>query len=156
MTTRNKQWPILLLTVALAFAGCNRKTLYHRYAHTPLTEWERADTLKFSMKPAVRSAVVQRDVEVRISEQYPFQSLNLVIEQTTLPSNVVRRDTLDCKLIDPNGNILGDGITLFQYRFHLPDTSLSEGDSVSISIHHNMKREMLPGISDVGIRLTAY
>ena len=87
---------------------------------------------------------------------YPFQSINLIVEQTTLPARLFRRDTLNCNLVTAKGKIKGEGITLYQYRFALPDISLNEGDSLSVSIRHNMKREILPGIADIGLRLTAY
>ena len=120
-----------------------------------MTGWEKNDTLTFSVKVKER-AVVKRDVELRISGEYPFQRLNLIIDQTTYPTGISRRDTLNCDLIDPQGNIRGRGLSLYQYRFHMTDISLNEGDSLCVSIRHNMKRETLPGIADIGLRLTAY
>ena len=146
---------LIVLTVALAFAGCNRKTIYHHYEHTPVAGWEKNDTLTFTVKAKER-AVVQRDVELRISGEYPFQRLNLVIEQTTYPAGISRRDTLNCDLIDPQGNIQGQGLSLYQYRFHMTDISLNEGDSLCVNIRHNMKRELLSGVNDVGLRLRTY
>ena len=147
---------LIITTVALALAGCNRDTIYHHYKHTPLTGWEKNDTLLFHVPTASRRAVVKRFVEVRIAGDYPFQSINLIVEQTTLPARLFRRDTLNCNLITAGGKIKGEGITLYQYRFALPDISLNEGDSLAVSIHHNMKREILPGIADIGLRLTTY
>ena len=146
---------ISILAVALAVASCDRKTIYHHYEHTPLSGWEKDDTLFFSMKPITQAAVLHRDIELRTDDSYPFRSLNLIVEQTTFPSRLIRRDTLDCQLVTPDGTMLGRGITLYQYRFRLPDVSLTEGDSLSLSIHHNMRRETLPGIADVGIRMMA-
>lgn len=146
---------LFALTVALAIAGCNRKTIYHHYEHAPVAGWEKSDTLTFTVKAKER-AVVQRDVELRISGDYPFQQLNLIVEQTAYPAAIRRRDTLNCNLIDPQGNIDGKGLSLYQYRFHMTDISLNEGDSLCVRIRHNMKREILPGIADVGLRLTAY
>lgn len=146
----------MLLTVALVIAGCNRNTIYHHYEHTPLAGWEKNDVVTFAVPAAKERAVVQRDIELRISEDFPFQAINLVVEQTTYPSAIRRRDTLNCKLFDPKGNIKGSGMSLYQYHFHLPDISLNQGDSLSVTIHHNMKREILPGIADIGLILTAY
>ena len=95
-------------------------------------------------------------MELRISGEYPFQRLNLVIEQTTYPAGISRRDTLNCDLIDPQGNIQGQGLSLYQYRFHMTDISLNEGDSLCVNIRHNMKRELLSGVTDVGLRLRTY
>lgn len=136
--------------------GCGRKTIYHHYEHTPLTGWEKDDTLFFSVEHMTHDAVVQRDVELRIADNYPFRSLSLVVEQTVQPSCHSRRDTLDCQFMTPDGKILGQGITLYQYRFPLPDVKLNEGDTLSLRVYHNMRRETLAGIADIGIRMAAY
>lgn len=156
---RNRPWHLAaasMITVALALAGCNRKTLYHHYEHTPLAGWEKSDTLYFSVKPNTSRTTIRRDVELRITSAYPFKGLNLVVEQTALPSQQSRHDTIDCRLTDDEGYTLGNGITLYQYRFELPDATINQGDSLRLSIRHNMKRETLPGIADIGIRLTTY
>ena len=146
-----------MITVALAItAGCNRKTIYHQYEHTPLAGWEKNDTLVYQLPPAEERAVVQRDVELRVSVDYPFRSVCLIIEQTVFPSRRSRCDTLKCELVSAECKVMGSGVSLYQYLFHLPDISLNKGDSLRIGIRHDMKREILPGIADVGLRLTAY
>ena len=147
---------LTLITVALAMAGCNRKTIYHHYEQTLLTGWEKNDTLQFCIPASRVRAVVQRDIELRISGDYPFQRLSLIVEQTTLPSHIFRRDTVNCPLITQKGAVMGRGVSLYQYRHPMSDISLNEGDSLVIHIRHNMKREILPGIADIGVRLTAY
>lgn len=158
MTRRISKWWLaaVLLTTMTAMSSCEQQTLYHHYEHTPLSAWEKSDTLFFTVKKMKDRAVIRRDVELRFTDRYPYQQLNIVVEQTTLPSRYMRRDTLDCRLISSKGDILGKGVMLFEQTFHLPDISLNEGDSLLFRIHHNMKRESLPGISDIGIRLTAY
>ena len=146
----------MLLTVVLAIAGCDRKIVYHHYEPTSLAGWEKDDTLFFVVRRVPQTAVLRRDVELRTDGSYPFQSLSLIVEQTTFPAGLTRRDTLDCRLVTPDGTVTGRGITLYQYRFPLPTASLTRGDSVCLSIRHNMRRETLTGIADVGIRLTAY
>jgi len=154
---RNRHLTYLtLLTVALVTASCNRNVIFHHYEPTAIEGWERTDTLKFSVATAKERAVLQRDIELRITDSYPYRQLSLVVEQTTLPAGLHRTDIVNCELVGAEGKISGRGLTLYQYRFHLPDASLNEGDSLCFSIHHNMRREELPGVSDVGIKLTAY
>jgi gliding motility-associated lipoprotein GldH len=56
--------------------------------------------------------------------------------------------------MNTRGNTRGQGINYYQYNFHIADVALIEGDSLRISIRHDMKREILPGISDIGIIMT--
>ena len=61
---------------------------------------------------------------------------------------------IDCDLISEEGGIEGDGISFFQYQFSIRDLSLHQGDSIHVSLTHNMKREIMPGVADVGLRLS--
>jgi len=93
------------------------------------------------------------EVGLRISEDFPFMKLNLIVEQTVMPSQEKRCDTIQCNLIDEYSNIKGQGISSYQFRFPLTTIELKEGDRLRIAIRHDMKREILPGISDIGIRM---
>lgn len=156
MSRKSNKWLYLILCLTVAFISCDRKTIYHHYEHTPLAGWEKEDTLFFAIGRMTHKSTLQRDVELRTADNYPFRSLSLIVEQTVLPSGQMSRDTIDCDLTTPDGNIIGQGITLYQYRYPLPAVSLNEGDSISLRIYHNMRREVLAGIADVGIRLTTY
>ena len=150
---RKNRIVILLLTVALALAGCNRKTIYSHYEHTPINGWERVDDLSFTLSPVRMGGTFREEIGLRINGAYPFMGLTLIVEQQVFPSGITRSDTLSCKLIDNDGTILGEGISFYQYNFHVNTLRLHEGDSLHITVRHNMKREIMPGVSDVGIRL---
>jgi gliding motility-associated lipoprotein GldH len=61
---------------------------------------------------------------------------------------------LDCDLIDEHGNAMGQGVSQYQYRFPLKTLQLHRGDSLHVSVHHDMNREILPGITSIGIKLS--
>ena len=144
---------MLMITVALALAGCNRKTIYSHYEHTPIGGWEKVDHLSFTLSPVPESGDFSEEVGLRINGAYPFMGLTLIVEQQTWPTGYMRSDTLSCNLIDEDGTILGEGISFYQYNFPMNNITLTEGDSLHVSIRHNMKREILPGISDIGLTL---
>ena len=56
-------------------------------------------------------------------------------------------------IIDSKGNVEGKGVSYYQYDFPLSTLRLEKGDSLALVVRHAMKREILPGISDVGIML---
>lgn len=135
-------------------ASCNRKIVFDRYQSTDIEGWEKNDTLIFCVPPVAEAGVYKEEVGLRINAAYPFTGLSLVVEQTLHPANVTRRDTLNCRLITDKGSVKGRGVVSYQYAFHLTNITLVPNDSLTVRIHHNMRREILPGISDVGIRLT--
>lgn len=145
---------LTLLTVAATLVSCNRKTVYDHYVHTPIVGWEKNDTLSFYLSPMAESATYKEELGLRVNGAYPFMDLCLVVEQHVLPGNLVLRDTVNCKLADNMGQMKGHGISFYQYNIPVTELRLGEGDSLVVFIRHNMKREILPGISDVGIKLS--
>ena len=152
---RNKLFLLAtIFTVTLGFTSCNRKTIYNHYNHTPLTGWERNDTLTFGIKPMADDGVYKEELGLRINELYPFMKLTLVVEQEIIPSGIIRYDTLSCQLVHKNGDVKSNGVNYYQYNYHVTNLSLNKGDSVTVRVRHNMKREIMPGISDIGIKLS--
>lgn len=154
---RRKNRHILLnisLCGLLLCTACKNKTTYSHYEHVPILGWEKNDTLSFVIVPIKQSGLYQEQIGIRINGSYPFMGLTLIVEQTRFPSMETHNDTLNYELIDKEGNVKGKGVSHYQYSFPLKMLSLQENDSLSINIRHDMKREILPGISDIGISLT--
>ena len=142
-----------MLTVAATVMSCNRKTVYDHYQPVAQEGWNKDDTLTFTVRPLAKGGVFKEEIGLRTTGDYPFMGLCLIVEQTVLPSDVTRCDTLRCSLTGDDGNVKGRGLSCYQYRFHLTNITLADGDSLRVRIRHNMRRENLPGITDVGIRM---
>ena len=100
------------------------------------------------------STQYKEEIGLRINDNFPFQNLFLVVEQDIRPLHQHRIDTLNCKLIDKYGTIKGRGLSYYQYNFHLTTLQLNAGDTLDVHIRHHMKREILPGIANIGIKLS--
>ncbi len=142
-----------MLLSGLLCASCTGNKVYDHYDHTPIAGWEKIDTLKFDVPPLKKSGLYATSMGLRINNSFPFISMTLIVEQTVLPANRTVIDTINCPLTDKNGRVRGKGIGLYQYRFPVSVMTLHENDSLHITVRHNMKREILPGVSDVGIEL---
>ena len=145
---------IAILT-ALILSSCTGNKVYDQYQHTPVAGWERNDTLKFDdIARFTDTGCYTANLGLRINGYYPFMGLTLIIDKLTLPSHTIESDTINCKLIDQRGNSQGiGGISYYQYNFKLKDIMVMKGDSIVVSVRHNMKREILPGVSDIGYML---
>ena len=143
----------LMLTVACGMTSCDRLPIYSHYEPTPTSGWEKNDTICFGIPPVSKAGNYKEELGLRINEDYPFRGLCLVIQQTVLPSGYCHNDTLNCNLIDKKGTIRGIGISHYQYTFHVNTIRLAEGDSLHILVKHNMKREIMPGVTDIGIKI---
>ena len=91
---------------------------------------------------------------------YPFMGLTLIVNQSIFPKGKLqgmekteKSDTIQCALIDKSGATKRQGISYYQYNFPINAYRFASGDSIHITVKHNMKREILPGISDIGIKM---
>lgn len=142
----------LVMSVAIS---CNDGKVFDQYVHTPIAGWEKNDTLTYNVPSVAQTGVYQSWLGLRIGDNYPFTAITMIVEQHILPADTVIRDTLNCKLTDAEGNYNGNGLNSYQYSFPITEMQLQQGDSIYVRIRHNMKREILPGISDVGIAIMA-
>lgn len=152
MTNRHYLLSVFLLAILL-LTSCKQSTVYYHHENTPEGGWEKTDAVVFDMDKMRADAVCQEELALRISNKYPFMRLTLIVEQTVYPAGKTMTDTLDCNLIDERGNAMGQGVSQYQYIFPLKTLQLHRGDSLHMSVHHDMKREILPGITSVGIRV---
>lgn len=142
----------VIATVLLTMlCGCQQQTVYHQFRHISEPGWDKTDTIHFDIAPLKTSGNYRLDAELRTDLEYPFRQLSIVVNQTVYPACKTYHDEVNCNLISEEGVIGGDGISYFQYRFHIRDIVLQQGDSIHLSLTHNMKREIMPGIADVGI-----
>ena len=144
---------LLAAMLLLVLSACNRKLVYDRYLSTPISGWEKNDTLSYDIRPVSGTDTYDMWLGLRTSEAYPFTAITLIVEQHIYPKDTIVNDTVNCKLTDRHGNASGTGVNFHQYRFPVTELQLQDGDSIHIRVRHDMKREILPGISDVGISL---
>lgn len=149
----SKCFALLAVVLLLALSACNRKLVYDRYASTPISGWEKNDTLSFDIRPVSGTDTYYMWLGLRTSEDYPFTAVTLIVEQHIYPKDTIVNDTVKCQITDRHGNASGSGVNFLQYRFPVNSLQLQDGDSIHIRVRHDMKREILPGISDVGISL---
>lgn len=144
----------VLVTGLLLLCACGRQKIYSHFEHVSDVGLEKVDTIDFYVPPVAESGTYHETLELRIDNTFPFQSLTIEIVQTIFPEGRKERFNKVCSIVDQNGNMMGAGVSLFQYAFPFNDISLNRGDSLHIAVVHSMKREIMPGISDVGMTLT--
>lgn len=143
-----------LAGMAFVMQACSGNVAYDTFNHTQLAGWDKADTLFFGVPPLRESGIYKPSVGLRINENFPFTSVTLVVDYIVEPEHRACSDTLWCRLIDNKGNTLGRGVSYYQFDFTGSELRLDKGDSLHVGIRHIMKRELLPGVADVGLRLS--
>lgn len=148
---RNKLIFISLAMAALMTTACHRGVIYNHYEHVDNDGWERNDTMHFYIPRVEQSGMYKQQLMLRTNNSLPFLGINVVVEQEIYPRGQRLRQRIDCPLIAKDGNVLGKGISCYQYTFDIDNVELYEGDSLHIFVMHHMKRETMHGITDVGI-----
>ena len=148
---RNKVIIIALAMVALITTACHRGVVYIHYEHVDNDGWERTDTMHFFIPRVAKAGVYSQQLLLRTNNKMPFLSVNVVVEQDIYPRGEKLRKRIDCPLVEENGHVMGNGISCYQYAFDVNKVELFEGDSLHIYVMHHMKRETMPGITDVGL-----
>ncbi len=91
---------------------------------------------------------------VRNNNDYPYSNLRLIVNFES-PKNKIKTDTLNYILAKPNGEWIGTGFgetkeALFQYRLNY---KFPEKGQYKINVTQAMRRNILPGIEDLGIKI---
>lgn len=143
----------LMLAGAVVAASCSGNKVYDHYEHTPIAGWDRADALTYCVPAMTSAGRYATTVGLRINGSYPFQTISLIVEQAVFPSGKVYSDTVSCQLFSSKGTVKGRGVSCFQYNYRISERELREGDSLRVTVRHNMRREIMPGVSDVGVEI---
>ena len=144
---------LIFVSIVLTLTACDRSRVYDHFDHTPLQGWEKNDTLMYDVPSLQEAGTHTITLSLRTNDLYPFTCISLIVEQHIFPGRRSHTDTVKCDLSKDNRLKTG-GVSATQMEYPLRRIVLSKGDSMHISVRHNMKREILPGISDIGIRLT--
>lgn len=152
---------------ALLLASCQDKTVFHQYAATDIEGWDVTERVDFPIDTLAAGGTFQPTLHLRTTTggEYPFQSIAIAVKQRwVLPAATAQRtdnilfdrtDTLQCRFTTTAGHRLEKGISRSQYAYPLPILQLPAGAVGSVSIVHLMRKETIPGISDVGFSLEA-
>lgn len=145
---------LMLLFFCMAIlSSCMQDTLLHVYQPVPATGWSCRDTLCFEVDSSIAAGSYSLTVGIRTVPQPSLSQVVIAVEQHLDSPLYTRTDTLVCTLTDAEGrpNVRGGNNPIYenvQLPFHL-----TEGQHGTIRIRHLMRREVVQGITDVGIRI---
>lgn len=142
------------VVAVLALSACSEHKICDNYRTLSTEGWERGDTICYPIDSVETSGNYTIEIGLRTTHDFPFQKLWLVVEQHYTHPEAFCRDTLPCVLATPNGDITGHGISRYDYKIPLGMQHFEVGQRGVIVVHHIMRSDLLPGISDVGVVVT--
>lgn len=141
----------ILFVAGVLLTACSDSLRYSTFKSTPTNGWDKNEPVKFEVPPFTEEGTYNVSVGLRLSDDFQFRNLHILVQQRLYPAGLEFTDTLIYDVVDERGNILGQGVNYYQYERPARSLTLQEGDSLAVTIKHIMKREILPGILNVGV-----
>ena len=154
MTIREISVFILLVGAFVIFISCDRTVVYESHQSLAASGWPAEEALFFSATLSDTSSLHNMYIDVRNTTDYNFSNLYLFLD-IEFPDGTQLRDTLECTLAEKDGEWTGKGFGKIRSNRFLfrTDVWFPVAGDYSFRMEQAMRREVLEGISDIGIRI---
>ncbi|OYX25345.1 MAG: gliding motility lipoprotein GldH [Flavobacteriales bacterium 32-35-8] len=151
---------ILFVLVFFVMVSCDSNRIYDEYKSVP-NKWNKDSIISFKINPPDSLNHYNLFVNLRNTNEYKYSNLFLIVEMV-FPHGKTITDTLEYKMADPTGKLLGTGFTdtkenKLWYKEHI---MFNESGTYKVNIQHAMRENGkvngvvdLEGITDVGFRI---
>lgn len=144
----------LLVPLAALLGACEPHVLYHAYRSMPSCGWVHTDTLHFEVVLPDSASPFRFSVELRHRTTFPYRELP-VRYTLIVPGRLPVCDTLLIPVADAEGNWFSEGWGDLRTTSS-PVVTLPPGfgDTCRISLTSVLPDSLLPGVNDVGVKLS--
>ena len=103
---------LIALSVGLLFSlqSCGEKSVYNEYNKIATVGWDFGTPVRFETEINDTLSAYDITIQVRNNTDYAYQNFWIFVESTS-PSGIVAKDTLEFLLADNTGKWLGKGIS---------------------------------------------
>lgn len=151
---------VFLSLVFLSLASCDSESVFDEYQSVP-DVWNKNEVLSFNVKVPDSIKPYNLFVNIRNTNDYKYSNLFLIVEMN-FPKGKVIRDTLEYRMAEPSGELLGTGLTSIKENklWYKESVVFNEGGEYKVNIQHAMRTNgevkgitNLAGITDIGFRV---
>ena len=153
----NNRVLLLLVFVFFSLVSCNSKHYFDEYKSVP-NEWHKDSVISFKLQMPDSINPYNLFVNLRNTNTYKYNNLFLIVEMV-FPHGKTIKDTLEYKMADPSGKLLGMGYTDIKENklWYKEQVVFDESGEYKVNIQQAMREsgkvngvEFLQGITDVG------
>ena len=148
------------LVFFLVLASCDSNRVFDIYKSVP-NAWHKDSIVSFKVNPPDSTNAYNLFVNLRNTSDYKFNNLFLIVEMA-FPHGKTLKDTLEYRMADPTGKLLGTGITGVKENklWYKEQVVFKEAGVYTVNIQHAMRENgkvngvvELEGITDIGFRI---
>ncbi|MGC6429772.1 MAG: gliding motility lipoprotein GldH [Jejuia sp.] len=150
-----------LVALALFFAvSCDQNRVFDTYKSVP-NQWHKDSIISFKLNAPDTVNPYNLFVGLRNTNAYKYNNLFLIVEMN-FPHGKTIKDTLEYRMAEPSGKLLGTGVTDTKENklWYKENVVFNEAGEYEVSIQHAMREHgkvngiiNLEGITDVGFRV---
>lgn len=156
---------VLLFFLAFSFVlvSCDTNRVFDAYQSVP-NSWHKDTVISFKVNPPDSTKNYNLFVNLRNTNAYKYNNLFLIVEMV-YPHGKTIKDTLEYRMADPSGKLLGTGLTDVKenklwYKGNESPFVFEETGEYKVNIQHAMRENgkvngvvELEGITDIGFRV---
>ncbi len=155
--TRNS---VLVFVLFFCFISCDEHHVFDQYKAVP-NAWHKDSIISFKINPPDTINPYNLFVNLRNTNAYKYNNLFLIVEMN-FPNGKIIKDTLEYRMAEPSGKLLGTGITDIKENklWYKDRVVFDESGEYIVHIQHAMREsgkvngvDNLEGITDVGFRV---
>lgn len=154
-----RKW-IGVFALVLVLLSCDERRVYDSYQS--LNEgWDASRTLAFEVSELDSIQPLDVFITLRANHEYPYNNLFLITEMN-YPNGKQETDTLEYRMAEPSGELLGAGIGDIKESklWYKEGFRFRESGTYTLKIDHAMRKNgnvqgdaVLQGITEVGMRI---
>ncbi len=151
---------LFFLITSLVFVSCDTNRIFDTYVSVP-DKWHKDSVISFEVTPPDSTNAYNLFVNLRNTNAYKYNNLFLIVEME-FPHGKTIKDTLEYKMADPTGKLLGTGLTGIKENklWYKEQVVFKEQGNYTVNIQHAMRENgkvngvvELEGITDIGFRI---
>lgn len=154
------KFQLISFVLIFLFMSCDSNRVFDEYKSVP-NQWQKNDIVEFEFKPTDTLNGYNLFINLRNTNNYKFNNLFLIAE-IDFPNGKSVVDTLEYKMAQPNGELLGTGFTDVKENklWYKENFTFNESGTYKIRVQHAMREngnivgvDALEGITDIGFRV---
>ncbi|MFD0990606.1 gliding motility lipoprotein GldH [Mariniflexile jejuense] len=151
---------LVLLVLFFVVTSCDPNRVFDVYEPIP-NKWHKDKVVSFNIKAPDSTNAYNLFVNLRNTNAYKYNNLYLIVKME-FPHGKTVTDTLEYKMADPTGKLLGTGLTDIKENklWYKEGVIFREKGEYKVKIQHAMRENgkvngvvELEGITDVGFRI---
>lgn len=143
---------VLLAVISLLLVSCQQGVVFTEFQAISGRGWVVDSVVTFV--PVLDDSVARYDMQliVRHTDRYAYQNLWLFVD-VKRDSVLLRRDTIEAMMANERGEWHGNGVSKYTLPLvYLAGVPLQFGE-YEVVVQQGMREDMLPGITDLGLKL---